>query len=169
MRISLIAAMSKNRAIGKNNKLPWNIPEDLKYFRDKTRGKTVVMGRKTYDSIGRLLPKRTNVIITRKLNYDVDGAIIVNNIDSLFDNIKDDDEVMIIGGSEIYNQMLPLAERIYLTIINTEIDGDSFFPQLDDNWVEVSSDQRSGSPSFSFNIYERKKWIFGEYLVEQIK
>ena len=157
MKISLIAAMSKNRVIGKNNKLPWNIPEDLKYFRDKTRGKTVVMGRKTYDSIGRLLPKRTNVIITRKLNYDVDGAIIVNNIDSLFDNIKDDDEVMIIGGSEIYNQMLPLAERIYLTIINTEIDGDSFFPQLDDNWVEVSSDQRSGSPSFSFNIYERKK------------
>jgi len=163
MKFSIIAAMSKNRAIGKDNKIPWYIPEDIKYFKEKTIKKPVIMGRKTYESIGKLLPDRINIIITRKLDYVVDGAIIVNDIleaigeaISLFGSIENDEnEVMVIGGAEIYEEALPYSDKVYLTIIDSEIDGDVFFPELNDEWKITSTDRREGNPPFSFNIFER--------------
>jgi dihydrofolate reductase len=162
MKVSIIAAMSKNRVIGKGNELPWHIPEDFKYFKEKTLKKPVIMGRKTYESIGKLLPGRTNIIVTRKLDYVVNGAIIVNSIEEafgecimLFCSIMSDNEVMVIGGGEIYEQALPHTSKIYLTIVDTEVDGDTFFPEIDDEWVKISTEQRGGDPSFSFNVFER--------------
>jgi dihydrofolate reductase len=164
MKVSLIAAMSKNRVIGKDNKLPWHIPEDFRYFKEKTLKKHVIMGRKTYESIGKLLPDRTNIIITRKLDYVVDGAIIVNSIGGALGfctltydyYVNPDCEVMIIGGGEIYKEALKYANKIYLTIVNIEIDGDAFFPELDGGeWKKVNTEEREGDPSFSFNEFER--------------
>lgn len=155
MGITIIAAMSKNRIIGKNNKLPWHIPEDLKYFRAKTRNKPVIMGRKTHESIGIVLPERMNIILTRNPNYHVNGATIVSSMKKALEKCKEFDEVMVIGGAEIYKQGLEFANRIYLTIIDQEIDGDAFFPELDDNWKKIDTDQRNSNPSFSFNTFER--------------
>jgi dihydrofolate reductase len=162
MKLSIIAAMSKNRVIGRGNELPWSIPEDLKHFKQKTIKKPVIMGRKTYESIGKLLPNRTNIIVTRRLDYVVKGAIIVNSIEEalgygvfIAGSLESDDEVMVIGGGEIYEQALPHAGKIYLTVVDTEIDGDTFFPELDDDWKRISTEQREGDPSFSFNVFER--------------
>lgn len=155
MGITMIAAMSKNGVIGKNNELPWHISEDLKYFRAKTRNKPVVMGRKTHESIGVVLPGRMNIILTRNTNYYVNGAVIVNNIKKALEKCNGFDEVMIIGGAEIYKQALEFANKIYLTIIDREIDGDAFFPELGKEWKKISTDHRDGDPSFSFNTFER--------------
>jgi dihydrofolate reductase len=155
MKVSMIAAMSKNRVIGVDNKLPWHIPEDFKYFKKKTVKKSVIMGRKTHESIGRLLPNRANIIVTRKPDYYVNGAIIVNSIEKALEYCMHSDEAMIIGGGEIYEQALPHASKIYLTIVDTEVEGDTFFPELNDEWELTSKEQREGDPSFSFNILER--------------
>jgi len=157
MKISMIAAMSKNRVIGSDNKLPWHIPEDFKHFKKNTLKKPVIMGRKTYESIGRLLPNRANIIITRKLDYYINGAIVVNSIEKALEYCESMDEAMIIGGGEIYKEALPLATKIYLTVIDDEFDGDTFFPELDNTWEKTSTDQREGDPSFSFNVFERIK------------
>ena len=153
--ISLIAAMAKNSIIGKDNALPWHIPEDFKYFKKQTLKKPVIMGRKTYESIGRLLPKRKNIIVTRKLDYKVEGAIIVNGIEEAILSCDPEQEVMIIGGAEIYKAAMPYANKIYLTIIEAEPDGDTYFPLMKGEWVKTEEDRRDGNPSFSFNIFKR--------------
>ena len=153
--ISMIAAMGKNRVIGKDNSLPWHIPEDFKYFKRQTLKKPVIMGRKTYESIGRLLPKRKNIIVTRKLDYAVEGAIIVNSIKDAILLCDPDQEIMIIGGGEIYEAAMPYANKIYLTIIDAEPEGDAHFPHLGSEWVREETDRRDGDPSFSFNIFKR--------------
>jgi dihydrofolate reductase len=165
MIISLIAALSKNLVIGKNNDLPWHLPDDMKYFMQTTKGHHVIMGRKNYDSIPekfRPLPNRANIVVTRQEDFDAPGCIITNSIEHGLEIAREnkENEVFIIGGAEIYNQSLSLATRLYLTEIQADIEGDTFFPTFDKNhWKEVSrthhlSDERHKFP-FDFVVFER--------------
>lgn len=134
MRISLVVALSENHAIGKDNQLLWHLPADLQHFKQVTMGKPILMGRKTYQSIGRPLPGRLNVVITRDKNCKADGCVVVNSIQSALEAVKDQDEICVIGGAELYQQMLPVADRIYLTIVHHVFSADVFFPEV--NWAE---------------------------------
>ncbi len=141
MQLALIAAMSTNRVIGVNNQLPWHMPADLQHFKSKTLNKPVIMGRKTFDSIGRPLPKRRNLIVTRQADFTVDGCDVFQSIDAAIDAVADSDEVMIIGGAGIYEQMIDRADRMYLTIIESDIKGDAYFPEWrNEDWVEISNE-----------------------------
>ena len=159
MIVSQIAAMSENHVIGKNNQLLWHMPEDLKHFKNTTSGHTVIMGRKTFDSVGKPLPRRRNIIITRQ-NITIEGCEVVNSIEAALALCAGDDEVFIVGGAEIYKQSLHLTNRVYLTIIHHYFEGDSFFPQLSQNdWKEVSHenhpvDDKNAFP-YSFITYQR--------------
>lgn len=160
MIISLIAAMSRNRVIGKNNTLPWNLPEDMKRFREITSGKPVVMGRKTFESIGKPLPKRTNIIITRDKNYKQDGCIVVHSADDSLKAAKGSEEIMIIGGEQIFREFLPRADKMYLTFIDEDFEGDAYFPEYNKHeWTEVHREENKSSDGlkYSFVDLERKK------------
>jgi dihydrofolate reductase len=165
MIISLIAALAKNRTIGKNNDLPWHLPDDMKYFMQTTKGHYVIMGRKNYDSIPekfKPLPNRTNIVVTRKKNFIALGCIVVNSLDEGINLAKDanEKEVFIIGGAEIYKLSLSVATRLYLTEINGNIEGDTFFPAIDNaDWKEVSrvhheKDSRHAF-DFDFVVYNK--------------
>ena len=158
MRLYLIAAMASNRVIGRENSLPWRLPEDLKRFKELTLGHPVVMGRKTYESIGRLLPGRENIILTRDPAYRIEGArVFVSYEEFLADERGREREVFVIGGAQIYARALADAERLYLTEIEASIDGDAFFPELPPGSFEaVSREERAGDPPFSFVTYERR-------------
>ncbi|HVY54116.1 MAG TPA: type 3 dihydrofolate reductase [Gammaproteobacteria bacterium] len=160
MRISAIVAMSENRVIGKNNQLPWHLPADLKHFKAVTMGKPILMGRKTYESIGRLLPGRQNIIITRNPGFHVEGATIVHSIAEGLQAAGMVEEVMVIGGAELFREMLPLCYRLYLTIIHTQIEGDSFFPELSPDWVEVANEFHAADQdnpfAYRFLILDKK-------------
>ncbi|KYK93223.1 type 3 dihydrofolate reductase, partial [Aggregatibacter actinomycetemcomitans] len=123
MRLSLIVAMTKNHVIGKDNQMPWHLPADLAWFRQNTTGKPVIMGRKTFESIGRPLPKRTNIVLSRQ-PFVHDGIIWKDSLESAVDFVIDSDEIMLIGGGQLFKQYLPQAPRLYLTEIQTELDGD---------------------------------------------
>lgn len=165
MIVSQIAAMSKNRVIGMDNKLPWNIPEDLQYFRDKTRNRIVIMGRKTMDSLNKkCLPKRLNIVITRNADYKVDGAVIVNSVDEAFEEAKKHtaqwgEEVFVCGGEEIYRQALPKTDLIYLTEVDLIIEGDAHFPEFDKNLFVLrdSTPGQTAEPTYKFNVYSKVK------------
>jgi len=136
--ISLIAAMASNRVIGINNTLPWHLPADFKHFKAVTMGKPILMGRKTFESIGRPLPGRTNIIITNNHSYSAKGCHVVNSIDEALALTQDETEVLVIGGASFYQQTLPIAQRIYLTIIHHPFDGDAHFVELDETvWRET--------------------------------
>jgi dihydrofolate reductase len=144
--ISILVAMAKNRVIGRNNALPWQLPPDLKRFKELTMGHHIVMGRKTYESIGRPLPGRTSVIITRQPDYQVPGAIVVASIDQALKicsaGKEVDQEIFVIGGAQIYRQSLGLCQRIYITEIQQEFDGDTLFPELNQQvWREISREK----------------------------
>ena len=142
MIISLIAAMGKNRTIGKNNSLPWTLPADMQYFRDKTRGKPVIMGRKTYESIGKPLPKRLNIIVTHDNEYKAEGCAVVHSADEALKAAGNVEEVMVIGGSQIYKEFLPKVNRMYLTLIDAEFEGDTYFPEYKiEEWKETSYEE----------------------------
>ena len=139
MRITLIAAVAKNGVIGRDGDLPWRLPDDLKTFKRLTLGKPVVMGRKTWESIGRPLPERLNVVMTRSRNFEAPGASVVPSTEAAIELLSNHDEVMVIGGGAIYRQFLDRADRIYLTEVDAEVDGDVTFPTLDSaEWVEMS-------------------------------
>lgn len=129
MIISLIAAMDRNRVIGRDNALPWSMPADLKHFRDLTRGKPVIMGRKTFESIGRPLPDRLNIIMTHNLDYHPAGCITAPGPDEALEKAGNVPEVMVIGGEGIFRQFLARADKMYLTLIDAEIPGDTIFPE----------------------------------------
>lgn len=133
-RISIIAAMAENRVIGVNNALPWRLPEDLKYFRRLTTGHHVIMGRRNYESIGKPLPGRTNIVVTHNPDYAAPGCHVVYSIIDALQLAKDDTEVFIIGGAQLYRQTLNRAGRMYLTLIHADITGDVLFPEF--NWNE---------------------------------
>ena len=131
--LSLIVATTQNRVIGKNNQMPWHLPADLAWFRQQTTGKPIIMGRKTFESIGRPLPKRTNIVLSRQ-PFEQQGTIWQPSLKSAVDFCQDFAEIMLIGGGQLFQQALPQADRLYLTQIQTELDGDTFFPEL--NWNE---------------------------------
>ncbi len=158
-KLSIIVAMANNSVIGINNSLPWHLPEDLKRFRALTIGHHIIMGRKTYESLGRLLPGRTTVIVTRNKNYQIQGALIAYSLEQAISLCGDDSEVFLIGGAELYQTGLKLADKIYLTEVSLDVAGDAFFPEFDlSNWHEVAREALvSGKNiSFSYVTYQRK-------------
>lgn len=157
MQIILIAAMSINRVIGLNNTIPWHIKGEQKLFKEHTYGHTVIMGRKTYESIGKPLPGRKNIILTsQKKTVNNQEILIANNIQEALNYCKADNKVFIIGGANIYEQTICMADYIYLSIINRNIDGDSYFPIIDDNFMLISSNIIKLSEEITFNIYKKK-------------
>ena len=155
--LSMIAAMSENYIIGDKGKIPWNLPTDTKWFRDKTLNHVIIMGRKTYESMGKPLPKRTNLVVTRDKNYQAEGCIVFDNLEKAIDFAKtqEDNEIFIVGGSEIYKQSLVLADKLYLTIIEKDFDGDAFFPEYKDYFKKIESSQ-----SFEENNLKATFFIF---------
>ncbi|MEI8385250.1 MAG: dihydrofolate reductase [Nitrosomonadaceae bacterium] len=162
--LSILVAMAKNRVIGKNNTLPWQLPPDLKRFKQLTMGHHIVMGRKTYESIGRPLPGRTSIIITRQTDYQAPGAIVVASIDQALkvssEGQEIDQEIFVIGGAEIYQQALELCQRIYITEIQQEFDGDTLFPELNQQeWREISREKHrlndGGGFEYHFVVLDR--------------
>lgn len=161
MRISLIVAMGENRVIGADNRMPWHLPADLKRFRQITMGKPMLMGRKTYESIGRPLPGRKNIILTSNPDYHAPGCVVVHSLEQAF-QAADAEELMVIGGSALYRECLPVAERLYLTQIHREFAGDTFFPEFDRAaWREVAREAIEADPdsglSYSFLVLERDR------------
>lgn len=166
LRISILVAMASNRVIGQKNALPWHLPEDLKHFKALTMGHGIIMGRKTYESIGRPLPGRLNVLITRQKNYHVDGAIVAHSIDEALQVCKNEKaisgESFIIGGAELYQQTMTLCHRMYITEIRQRFDGDTFFPKFDpDEWVETACEKQSSNNNgnelaYQFVVLDRK-------------
>jgi dihydrofolate reductase len=158
--MNIIVAVAKNNAIGKNNNLLWHIKEDLVYFKKTTLGATVVMGRKTFESIGKPLPGRRNVVVSKTMN-EIEGIEIFRSIDQALDSCSSNEEVFIIGGGEIYKQSISLVQRIFLTIVDVNIpDADTFFPELDmSQWREVFREDHSRGVSFehpfSFIVLDR--------------
>lgn len=162
MRISIITAMDNNRLIGKENGLPWKIPADLQFFKKVTMSKPIVMGRKTFESIGRPLPGRKNIIITRDNDYTADGCEVVYSIDQAVSLAGHVDEVMVIGGANIYQQFITQADRLYLTIVHGEFSGDAWFPEIDFSQWQLAekedhkADEKNES-DYSFEVYDRIK------------
>ncbi|WP_158774546.1 dihydrofolate reductase [Cobetia sp. L2A1] len=162
--VAMIAAMSVNRVIGVGNQLPWYLPEDLKFFKYVTQGKPIIMGRKTFASIGRPLPNRLNIIVTRDTDFAHDGVRVCHDLAAALNMadrhamIEGVDEIMVIGGGQIYAQALPVATRLYLTEVAVEIEGDAHFPALDAHWQEaqrVPGESGEGMPAYDFVRYER--------------
>ena len=137
MKISIVVAIAANNAIGKDNQLLWRLPNDLKHFKQITSGHTIIMGRKTYDSVGKPLPNRRNIVITRQ-NINIEGCEVVNSLDAALALCTNEPEVFIVGGAEIYKQAMQVTNRIYLTIVHQSFDGDTYFPEIKtDEWKET--------------------------------
>ncbi len=142
-KISILVAMAKNRTIGINNTLPWHCPEDLKHFKALTMGHHMIMGRKTFDSIGKPLPGRTTVVLTRDRNLKIEGCLMAHSIQDALKACAGDTEIFIVGGAELYAQALPLANTLYITEIQQEVEGDAHFPPFDPRvWTEISREIR---------------------------
>lgn len=165
LRLSILVAMARNRVIGRNNQLPWHLPADLKHFKFLTMGKPIVMGRKTYESIGRPLPGRTNIIITHQTNYQAPGAIVVNSVAEALQVCKDantiNNESFMIGGEKLFQQTLEICQRMYITEIQKDFEGDTFFPEFDpDDWKETQRDkhiaENDDNLEYHFVILDRK-------------
>ncbi|RVT98097.1 dihydrofolate reductase [Mucilaginibacter limnophilus] len=159
MTTSIIVAISQNYAIGKNNQLLWHMPHDLKHFKETTSGHTVIMGRKTFDSVGKPLPRRRNIVITRQ-HIEIAGCEVVSSIDDAIELCKDEEEVFIVGGAEIYRQSMGITNRIYLTIIHHIFEADTFFPEIDySQWKEIKREDypadEKNAYSYSFITLER--------------
>ncbi|WKA57138.1 dihydrofolate reductase [Planococcus shenhongbingii] len=156
--ISLMVAHDPNRVIGKDNQLPWHIPEDLAYFKKHTVGKGIVMGRNTFESIGRPLPKRRNIVVTRNSDYQAEGVDVVHTLEDAVRLAEEmHEEVMVIGGEQIFRSILPVADRLYITLIKQDFDGDTFFPEYGPEWTIVteSEEQLSGETPFVYQVLER--------------
>ena len=158
-RVSIIVAMAKNRVIGASNALPWHLSADLKRFKALTMGHHIIMGRKTFESIGRTLPGRTSVVVTRNPDFHLDDAIVVNDIDAALAKCAGDTEAFVIGGERIFQSALPLADRIYLTEINKHFEGDVHFPAIDmHHWRSIErqvSRDETQNLDYVFDILER--------------
>jgi dihydrofolate reductase len=157
MGLSLIVARANNGVIGKDNQLPWRLPADLKYFKAVTMGKPIVMGRKTFESIGRPLPGRQNIVVTRNPDFISAGITVVHSVEAAIAAANEAAEIMLIGGTELYTLSLALADRIYLTAIHQDFDGDAHFPALDSQWQQVSRDDHVSDDglAYSFCVFEK--------------
>ena len=159
--ITFVVAMSENRVIGVDNGLPWRLPADLRHFKTITMGKPVLMGRRTFDSIGRALPGRRNMVVSRTPGFKAPGCEVVGSIDEALASVAQEPEVMVIGGASFYEQLLPRADRIHLTRVHTTLEGDAFFPSVNlEQWREVSREEHGADDrnqfSYSFLTYERR-------------
>jgi len=160
--LSIIVAVAENNVIGKDNDLIWKLPRDMKHFKETTTGHYIIMGRKTYESNGRPLPNRINVIITRDKNFKAEGCVVVHSLKDAIEEAKNDSEAFIIGGGVIYELAMPFADRIYLTIIHHKFEGDTYFPEINmDEWIEVEKrdfepDEKNKYP-FTILTLDRKK------------
>jgi len=160
MIISIVVAMDRNRTIGVHNRLPWHLPADLKHFKAVTMGKPIIMGRRTFESIGKPLPGRKNIVITRDRTYSTEGVEICYSLQEALAATGKVEEIMIIGGASIFGEALPLASRLYLTTIEDQFSGDTFFPEIDEaQWLEVSRENHQpddkNSYGYSFITLER--------------
>ena len=158
-RITLVAALGLNRVIGVNNQLPWKLPADLKLFKSLTTGKTIIMGRKTFDSIGRALPNRRNVVLSRS-GFTHSNIEVFSSIEKALEGLPDDDEIMVIGGGEIYRQCLPKASRLALSVVNASIKGDAWFPLINSRrWrlFESRSFKADASNQFDFTFMDFRR------------
>ena len=155
--LAIIVAMAKNRCIGQGGALPWNLPEDLRFFKRTTNGHAIIMGRKTHESIGRALPGRRNIVVTRSRGIDFSGCEVAPNLATAVERARTTDAMpFVIGGAAIYREALSLASRIYLTEIDRDVAGDVFFPELDPTkWQEVAR-QRGQTPGVDFVTLERR-------------
>ncbi len=161
MLVSIIAAMDRNRLIGNNNQLPWHLPADLAHFKQVTMGKPIIMGRKTYESIGRPLPGRTNIVLTRSADFQADGVVLEHTLEAAINSAGDVEEVMIIGGGTIYEMALPIADRLYLTYVESAFEGDAWFPEFDLAQWQIIDEQahqadENNSSDYRFVTYLRK-------------
>lgn len=160
--VSLLVAISENNVIGKDNQLIWHLPEDLKFFKRVTLGHHIIMGRKTFESIGRVLPGRTSVIITRNKSYKApEDCIVVNSLSEALEMAKNDEEAFVIGGGEIFKEAIPISDKVYLTIIHEHFEGDTFFPKLNlEEWKEVKNERHQPDEKnkyhYSFLEFVRK-------------
>jgi dihydrofolate reductase len=158
--ISMIVAMADNRAIGKDNELLWHLPKDFQHFKSVTMGKPIIMGRKTFESIGKPLPGRKNIVITRNNDFAAEGVVVVHSIDAALQESKEFDDVMIIGGASFYQQMLPKVSTLYVTVVHGQFEADAFFPELKSkDWeiienIKHEADEKHAYP-FSFITYRR--------------
>ena len=158
--VSIIVAMGRNRAIGKDNQLMWHLPADLKHFKQVTMSKPVIMGRKTFESIGKLLPGRTNVVVTRQAGYTAPGCLVAGSLEEALGLVEREPEVFIAGGGEIYRQAIPVTDRMYITIIEQDFDADTFFPEFNaGEWV-IAEERRheadeKNNYSMIFRTYDR--------------
>lgn len=159
--LSLIVAASTNNAIGKNNQLLWHLPNDLKFFKNVTWGMPVIMGRKTYESIGKPLPGRINIVITRKQDWQPEGVIVATTMEAALQKAKETHckEIFIAGGGEIFNQAFSMAHKIYMTRVHAVVDGDVFFPSIDDNnWKLISNEDFSEDKKHAYR-YSFQQWV----------
>lgn len=159
--LGLVVAISENNAIGKDNELLWHLPADLKHFKNTTSGHTIIMGRKTYDSIGKPLPNRRNIVITRQKDLQIEGIEVVNSLEEAISLCENEDKVFIIGGAEIYKQALPLVHKIELTRVHQEFEANAFFPELDgetwkETWKEDHLPDEKNKFAYTFSTLERR-------------
>jgi len=162
MRISIIAAMGRNRAIGKEGGLPWRLPADMKFFKNTTMGHHIVMGRRTWDELGKALPGRTSIVISRDPDFSPPDAIVARSLEEALEKAAGEEEVFITGGAVIYALALPVADRMYLTLIDESFEADTFFPEFDEaEWEEVAREAHEPDEKnrwrFSFTTWEKKK------------
>ena len=157
MIISAIVAMASNRVIGNRGDIPWKIPGEQKMFKEITMGHTVIMGRKTYESIGRPLPGRTNVVITRQSGYQADGCIVVHDLSSALQSCPaGEDEAFICGGGQLYREAMPATDRVYLTLLSREVEGDTYFPEISEAEFKLTrSEHIDGVEPYDFLVYDR--------------
>ncbi len=160
MEIAIIVATDNNRLIGKDNDLPWKLSADLQYFKRVTMGKPLVMGRKTHESIGRPLPGRKNIVITKDARFTAQGCVVVNSIAAALEECADVEEVMVMGGASLYEQFLPIATKLYLTKVHADLEGDTWFPEWDERqWREVEREDHLADEKnqfdYSFVLYEK--------------
>lgn len=162
--VSLIVAATENNVIGRDNQMPWHLPNELQYFKATTMGKPIIMGRKTWDSLGRPLPGRLNIVVTRQTDLVLEGAEVVNDLTQALARAQawaienDAEELMIIGGEQLYRLALPLADRVYLTRIALTLEGDAFFPVLDHSWQLVQQTPQPAlaqSPAYCYEVWEK--------------
>lgn len=157
--ISLIVAHDENRVIGYENAMPWHLPGELQYFKEMTMGKPIIMGRKTFESIGRPLPGRRNIVITRNESYQAEGIEVVGSLQDALTLVKDVPEIMIIGGAQIFEQALHLADKLYITLINHTFNGDTYFPIYEDWQLTSSREPIKATEGYTYQhcIYEKSK------------
>jgi len=158
MVISIIAAMAENRVIGRGNEMPWDLPSELQLFKERTMGHPIIMGRKTFEGIGRPLPGRENIIISGQEDYAPEGCIVVDDLHAAIAAAEAEgaDEVFICGGEAVFREAMPLADRIYLTVVEEEFDGDAFFPEIPEDFVEVERNTFEDILPYDVVRYERK-------------